>query len=175
LKECGLTEEDIEALPISLSEATQAMREKTIDAFFVTVGTPNKGLMDLQAEREITILGLSEDVITALLEKHPFYIRYTLTENDYSFLKEPVNTVAVKTTLVAAASLSTQAAYDLVKVIIENSDKIAVAHAKGMYVSAEGAVEGLPLELHEGARRYFLEIGVITEPPESAKDAEGIE
>ena len=166
LAECGLSEEDIEALPMGFSEAAQAMREKSIDAFFVTAGTPNKNLMDLQVDRELAIISLDEDIITALLEKYPFYTRYTLNENDYSFLSEPVDTVAVKTTLVAANSLSAQAAYDLVKTIIENSDKVAVAHAKGMYISAEEAVTGLPMQLHEGALRYFLEIGAITEPPQ---------
>jgi TRAP transporter TAXI family solute receptor len=161
LEICELTGEDVELLPLSFADAAQALREKTIDALFVTVGTPNKGMMDLQADREIAILGLDDKVIDALLENSPFYTRYTLDENDYSFLTEPVNTVAIRVTLVAAASLSEQTAYDLVKAIIENRDKIAVAHAKGMFINAEDAVSGLPLDLHAGAQRYFVEIGAL--------------
>ena len=161
LREYNLTEEDIEALPFSFGEAAQAMQEKSIDAFFITAGTPNKAIMDLQTEREITVIGPDENTIDSLTQKYPFYTRYTLDENDYSFLSEPVNTVAVKATLVASASLSEQAAYDIVKTIIENRDKIAVIHAKGMYIDAENAVDGLPIDFHPGARRYFEEIGAL--------------
>lgn len=173
LAEYGLTEENIEALHIGFAEAALAMQEKTIDAFFVTVGTPNKAMMDLQAEREITVLGLDEEIIVSLLEKYPFYTVYTMDENDYSFLTKPLNTVAVRATLVTSTSLSEQAAYDIVKTIIENSDKIAMTHAKGMYINAEEAVSGLPLELHPGARRYFEEIRAFDPPPEaSGEDVE---
>jgi TRAP transporter TAXI family solute receptor len=162
LEEYGITENDIDAMPLNFSDAAEAMREKTIDAFFVTVGTPNKGIMDLQGDRDIAIIGFDEEVIAALISKYPFYTRYTLDGNDYSFLTEPVNTVAVRATLVAFASLSDQSAYDIVKTIIENSDAIAVVHAKGMYINVEEAVKGLPLELHPGAYRYFKEAGVLT-------------
>jgi TRAP transporter TAXI family solute receptor len=163
LKEYGLSEEDIEAWPVGFDEAAQAMREKTLDAFFLTAGTPNKGMMDLRADREIVIIGLEAGKIAALMEKYPFYTPYTLSEGDYSFLTEPLETLAVRATLAAASSLSEQAAYDIVKAIIENSDKVALAHTKGMYVSAQEAVRGLPLELHAGARRYFTEIKAQTE------------
>jgi TRAP transporter TAXI family solute receptor len=174
LNEHGLNEGDIEALSLGFDAAAQAMREKTIDAFFVTAATPNKGMMDLQAEREITIIGLEDEKIAALIEKYPFYTRYTLDENDYSFLTAPVNTVALRATLVAAASLSEQIAYDIVKAIIENSDKIAMVHAKGMYINAGEAALGLPLELHAGALRYFKEIAALTEPapPDEAEQEE---
>ncbi|MCL1976384.1 MAG: TAXI family TRAP transporter solute-binding subunit [Firmicutes bacterium] len=161
LHEYNINEEDITALTLSFKDAVIAMQEKELDALFVTAGTPNKAIMDLQAEREITIIGPDEDIINALIKKYPFYIPYTLTENDYSFLSEPVNSVAIKATLVASSSLSEQAAYDIVKTIIENKDTIAVLHAKGMYIDAENAVCGLPIDFHPGARRYFEEIGVL--------------
>ena len=172
LEEGGLTEEDIEAVPLGFNEAAQAMQEKTIDAFFVTAGTPNKGLMDLQANREITILGLEDEEIEALTEKYPFYTPYTLDENDYSFLTEPVNTVAIRVTLLADTSLSEQAAYDIVKAIIENSDAIAVLHAKGMYIGAAEGQQGLPLELHPGALRYFQQLELLTQPQTEDEEPE---
>lgn len=176
LAEYGLGEENIEAMYLDFSEAAQAMRDKTIDAFFVIVGTPNKAMMDLQAEREITVLSLDENVIASLIGKYPFYTTYTMKESDYSFLTQPVNTVALRITLVAASSLSEQAAYDIVKTILKNSDKIAATHAKGMYVNADNATRGLPLELHPGALRYFKEIGILTDPaPQDIPDDEQIE
>lgn len=156
-----LNMEDIDMRYIGFAAAAEAMKAKTIDAFFVTVGTPNKGVMDLQAECNIRIINLDDALIEALLEKFPFYTRVTLNENDYSFLTEPVGTVAVRATLAAVAALDEQVAYDIVKAIIENKDKLAVAHAKGLFIDAAAAVSGLSVELHPGARRYFKEIGVL--------------
>jgi len=156
-----LSPEDIEPQYMSFSAAAEAMKERTIDAFFVTIGTPNRGIMDLQAACDINIIGLDEEAIEELMGNFPFYTKVTLSENDYSFLTEPVDTVAVQATLVADFSLSRQAAYDIVKAIIEGRDKLAVAHAKGSFVSAESAVSGLGVRLHPGAQRYFREIGVL--------------
>lgn len=161
LAACNVAAEDVQIQNIGFGAAAEAMKGRTIDAFFVTVGTPNKGIMDLQAERDIRIISLDEAVIDSLIEKYPFYTKATLDENDYSFLAEPVNTVAVRSTLATTSSLDEQTAYDIVKAIIEGQDKIAIAHAKGSFINAEAAVSGLGVELHPGARRYFQEIGVL--------------
>ncbi|MCL2495890.1 MAG: TAXI family TRAP transporter solute-binding subunit [Clostridiales bacterium] len=157
----GLSPEDMDTRYMSFSAATEAIKERIIDAFYFTVGTPNKGVMDLQAACDIHIVGLEEDVIEELMRKYSFYTKATLSSNDYSFLSYTVDTVAVQATLIADFSLGEQAAYDIVKAIIEGRDKLAVAHAKGSFISAESAVSGLGVKLHPGARRYYREIGAL--------------
>jgi hypothetical protein len=84
-----------------------------------------------------------------------------MTTSDYSFLSEPVNTVAVKATLIANPDLDEAVVYDIVKAIIENKDMITTAHAKGAFISPESAIEGVSINFHPGALRYFEEIGVL--------------
>lgn len=159
LEAYGMSVSDVKQEHLSFNASADAMKDRSIDAFFVTAGVPNTAVMDLQTSRELKVINLDDDKIVALTDKYPFYAKVTLTSEDYSFLTEPVNTVAVKATLIANPDMDEQVAYDIVKAIIESKDTITAAHAKGAYISAENAVQGISVELHPGAAKYFKEIG----------------
>jgi TRAP transporter TAXI family solute receptor len=161
LEAYGLSVGDIRQEHLSFSASADAMKDNAIDAFFVTAGAPTTAIMDLQMARNIKIINLDDDKIDALIAKYPFYSKVTLGSSDYSFLDVPANTVAVKATLIANPDLDEQAAYDIVKAIIESKDQITLAHAKGEFISPEGAVEGISVDFHPGALRYFEEIGAL--------------
>ncbi|SIC30104.1 TRAP transporter solute receptor, TAXI family [Mycobacteroides abscessus subsp. abscessus] len=60
--------------------------------------------------------------------------------------------------LVVANDLSEDTVYDITKAIFENTDKIT--HAKGKLITAESALNGVGIEVHPGAQKYFDEKGV---------------
>lgn len=157
----GMSVSDIRQEHLSFNASADAMKDKTIDAFFVTAGVPNTAVMDLQTSRNVKVINLDDDKIDALIAQYPFYAKVTLTSSDYSFLAEPVNTVAVKATLIASPDMDEQVAYDIVKAIVESKDSITAAHAKGAFISSENAVQGISVDLHPGAAKYFKEIGAI--------------
>lgn len=161
LEAYGLTVADISQEHLSFAASADAMKDKTIDAFFATSGTPNTAVMDLQTSRDIKVINLDDDKINSLIAKYPFYAKVTLSSDDYSFLAEPVNTVAVQATLIASPEMDEQVAYDIVKAIIEGKDAITAAHAKGAYISKEYAIQGVSVAFHPGAEKYFKEIGVL--------------
>jgi len=70
-----------------------------------------------------------------------------------------VHTVAVKAMLAVRADLSEDLVYNLTKALFENLDRMAAAHAAGRLISLESAQDGMPIELHPGAARYFAEVG----------------
>ena len=161
----GLTTDDIDAQHLGFSDSADQMKDRAIDAFFVTAGTPNTAIMDLQTSRDIKILSLDADKIAALQADYPFYAAVTLTTDDYSFLTEEVTTVAVQASLMCSPSLDEQAAYDIVKILIDNQATIAEQHAKGEYISAEYAIQGVSVPLHPGAAKYFEEKGLTVPTP----------
>jgi len=157
----GLTIDDIEQEHLSFTFSADAMRNKTIDAFFVTAGVPNEAVMDLQQSCDIRIIDLDETVIDELVAKYPFFTKVTLTGDDYTFLETPVNTVSIMATLIANSDLDEGVVYDVVKSIIEGKDGITAAHAKGELISPESAVVDAGIDFHPGALRYYREIGVL--------------
>ena len=161
LEAYGLTVKDIKQQHLSFSASADAMKDGVIDAFFITSGTPNTAVLDLQSSRDIRVLDIGAKTADALIAKFPFYAKYTITKDEYNFLANDVNTVSVQATLIASPDMDTQVAYDIVKTLLESKAELSAVHAKGSFISAEYAVQGVSVAFHPGAEKYFKEIGVL--------------
>ncbi|MCL2046465.1 MAG: TAXI family TRAP transporter solute-binding subunit [Oscillospiraceae bacterium] len=161
LEAYGMTVDDIRQESLSFAASADAMKDRVIDAFFVTAGTPNTAVLDLQTSRELRIISIDNDIMDELIAKYPFYAKYTITTEEYSFLHDDVDTVAVQATLICSPDLDEAVAYDIVKAILDGKDDLIEAHAKGIFIDAEYAVQGVSVPFHPGAQKYFEEIGVL--------------
>ena len=68
--------------------------------------------------------------------------------------------VAIKSMLVCIDDFSEDEIYALTKAIYENLDAIREINAKANYVSLESALNGIPMNLHPGAAKYYTEMGI---------------
>ncbi|WP_143331905.1 TAXI family TRAP transporter solute-binding subunit [Domibacillus antri] len=153
----GMTFDDIEKQDLSFDESTAGIQDGTIDAAFVTAGTPTGAVEGLSATEEIVIVPIEQDKIDALIEKYPYYIQDEVPAGTYK-LADAVSTVAVQAMLVVSNDLSEDVVYDITKAIFENTDK--VTHAKGELIKAENAVNGVGIDIHPGAQKYYKEKGI---------------
>lgn len=156
----GMTFDDIEKQDLSFDESTQGIQDGTIDAAFVTAGTPTGAVESLGATEDVVIVPIEQDKIDSLIEKYPFYVKEEIPTGTYG-LESAVTTVAVQAMLVAGSDLSEDVVYDVTKAIFENIDK--VTHAKGKLIKVENALNGVGIEVHPGAQKYFDEKGVKAE------------
>ncbi|MFD2679743.1 TAXI family TRAP transporter solute-binding subunit [Bacillus seohaeanensis] len=157
----GLTTEDLEARNLSFDDSTTGIQDGTIDAAFITSGTPTGAVEGLAATEDIAIVPIEQAKIDELIEKYPYYAKDEVPAGTYSKVDEAVTTVAVLAMLVTSEDISEDVIYDVTKAIFENTDKIT--HAKGELIKAESALEGMGIELHPGAKKYFDEKGVSQE------------
>ncbi|MGE7184969.1 TAXI family TRAP transporter solute-binding subunit [Peribacillus sp. NPDC006672] len=154
----GLTEKDIKGQNLSFDESTEGIQAGSIDAAFITAGTPTGAVDALSVQNDIIILPIAEDKIQALVKKYPYYSEDTIPSGTYK-IKSEVKTVAVKAMLVVTKDLDEDLVYEMTKAVYDNTDKIT--HAKGKFITAETALEGLgDMEVHPGAAKYFKEKGV---------------
>nr|WP_256240379.1 TAXI family TRAP transporter solute-binding subunit [Bacillus sp. V3B] len=156
----GLTFDDLDKKDLSFDESTAGIQDGTIDAAFVTAGTPTGAVEGLAATEDIVIVPVEQEKIDALIEKYPYYVQDEVPEGTYG-LAEAVPTVAVQAMLVVRDDLSEDVVYDVTKAIFENLDK--VTHAKAKLIKAENALNGVGIEVHPGAQKYFDEKGVTAE------------
>lgn len=161
LEAYGMTFEDIEPDFLSFSEAANNMKDGHIDAAFLTAGLPTAAINDLAATHDIKIIPVSDEAKAKLMEKYPYYAECVIPAGTYPNQDNDVQTVAVKAMLVVRSDLSEDLVYNLTKAIFENLDDLAAAHQRGNDISLDTAMEGMSLELHPGARKYYEEQGVL--------------
>ena len=157
----GMKKEDVNAQFLSFSESAEAYKDKHIDAFIVTAGIPNAGIMDVATQNEIRILDIPADVAAKLTQKYPFLAAVKVPANTYKGQTAEVSTVAVNAVLIAGNSLSEAMVYNLTKALFENQAELASAHAKGKELNMKNAVTGVSIPFHPGAVKYYKEKGLM--------------
>lgn len=153
----GMTMDDIDAQNLDFGESAGGIKDGNIDAAFITAGTPTGAVEELQATADVFVLPIDEDKANELIEQYPYYALDTIPAGTYG-LEEDINTVAVLAMVVVTDSLSEDVVYDITKAIYENTDSIA--HDKASYITLDSALDGIGIELHPGAKKYYEEQGL---------------
>lgn len=153
----GITMSDIKAQHLDFAESTDGIQDGNIDAAFITAGTPTGAVDGLSAVKPVNILPIADDKIADLIAKHPYYAEDVIPAGSYG-LPTDVKTVAVMAMLTANAKVSEDTIYQVTKAIFENTGQIG--HAKGAFIKAETALNGMGIDLHPGAAKYFKEKGI---------------
>lgn len=154
-------ENDIDAKFLSFSEASSGLKDKQVDAAFLTAGIPTAAIQDLSAQHTVNVVAIEGEIAEKLLTDYKFFTEFVVPANTYKGQTEDVNTLTVKSMLAVSSELDTDLAYELTKQIYENHDRVVAAHNVGKFIVAETANDGMSVELHEGAAKYFKEAGVI--------------
>ena len=155
-------ENDIKPIFQSFAASTESLKDGKIDAAFLTAGAPTTSVVDLGTAKTVYLVSIDDEHMAKLLEACPFYAKYTIGKDVYK-TPEDCQTVSVKATLVADASVSEEAAYAIVKTIFENKEEITAAHAKGAELDLTFATDGMAIPFHPGAAKYFAENGITVD------------
>jgi hypothetical protein len=153
-------EKDIDAKFLSFSEASAGLKDKQVDVAFLTAGIPTAALQDLGAQNDITVIPVDGDIADKLMAKYKFFTEFTIPANTYNGQTEDVKTLTVKAMLVVNADLDEDMAYQMVKAIYDNQDRIVAAHNVGKSITKETALDGMSVTVHPGAAKYFEEEGI---------------
>lgn len=157
LEAYGITYNDITVQYLSFAEAASNLKDGNVDAAFVTAGFPTAAIQDIAAQHEVVLLPVAEDIADNLIEKYPFYTKVIIPKETYPKQDADVSAVAVMAMLVVTEDMDENLAYDITKAIYSNLDRLQTAHAVGKLITKEGAQDGMSVELHPGADKYFKE------------------
>ena len=155
-------DEDINKVTASFGESATQLKDGSIQAAFITAGTPTTAITELATSTEVVLVDLGADVISKLMDEYTFYSEYTATSADYAFVTEDTKTVAIQATYVVSNELSEDVVYELTKNLWEKKDSIS--HAKAGEMDINKATTGVGnVPLHPGAAKYYKEAGIIAE------------
>ena len=150
----GLTLDDIEAENLDFGESTDGLSSGQIDAAFLTSGYPTAAVEALNATNKVVIVPVEAAKAEELIEKYPYYTKDVITKGTYG-LTEDVPAVSVLAMIVVKKDLPEDIVYGITKAIYSNTDKIS--HARGANIKIEKALDGVGIEVHKGAKKFFDE------------------
>lgn len=142
---------------LSFTEATDQIKNGQIDAAFVVAAVPSSAVTELATTHDIYLVEIAEDKANELIEKYPYYTYLDIDTQEYRGLEESVKGVAVQAMLIVSSEMDEELAYNMTKNIFENLDVVAESHARGRDITIETSQDGMPIELHPGAQRFFDE------------------
>lgn len=149
---------DAQYLP--LEEAIEKLKNKEIDAAFITAGIPTSAILEIEETSNFVFISISKDKIQNLNKKYPFYKEVHIPAGTYKGQDKDILTAGIMAMLVVSEDLDEDLVYDLTKSIFEYRDTIIDSHDRGNDIKLERAISGMPIELHKGAKRYFDEKGI---------------
>lgn len=150
----GISMDDIDSQALDFGESQESLQAGQIDAAFITSGTPTGAVEALNAVADVSIVPVSAEKAAELIEKYPYYAEDMVPSGTYG-LTEDVPTVSVLAMLAVANELPEDLVYEITAAIYGNTDKIT--HAKGAFIKSETALDGIGIDIHPGAQKYFDE------------------
>jgi len=159
----GISFSDFE--PLNLDQGTSAdyMKDKLIDALFVTSAFPIPSIVDMSQKRDITLVEFTEEEIAKIHEKYPYYTKAVVPGGSYRGVDEDVNTIAVQALWVVDEEVDEEIIYQVTKALWNdaNLERIQLAHARAKSITLETALDGISIPLHPGAEKFYKEAGMI--------------
>ena len=141
----GLDYKNIEPIFLPYGETADQFKDRQVDGFVFTIGTPNPAIQDITTAQEVVFVPLAGQKVDEIV---------------YLGQKDAVPTLSVQCILVANKNMPDDVAYTLTKTLYDNLPDVAKAHNKGAEISLEHAADGVTIPFHPGAIKYFKEKGL---------------
>jgi len=161
LEAYGLSQKDMKAYQMSLSDAFEQLKDGNIDVLIEPTGAPAAGFLDVAHTRDMILLPVDREHSEKIAKKYPFLSPAVIPAGTYKGTSQDHPTLAVTCMLIASSDMPTDLVYNLTKSIFQNLNILGESHVKGKLVSMEMALKGMPIPLHPGAEKYYREVGKI--------------
>ena len=155
--------DDIRAEYISFTDSAELLANGQIDGAWIMSGIPAPAVSQTLSSG-CRLLDIDENTIETLKSEYPWYVTYQIPAGSYPNQKEEVRTTAIKMVLFCSEDLDEETVYMLTKTLWENIGELGESQSNLRGLTPQEAVldiAGLPL--HDGAQRYYREIGVIAD------------
>ena len=146
----------VEYLPFA--ESVELIKNRQLDATLQSAGLGVASIRDLATALPINVVAVDPAIVEAI--GAPF-LSAIIPAGTYDGQAEDVPTAAVGNFLITHSDVPEETAYQMTKLLFDNLDHLSAAHAAAKAIDVERALDGMPLDLHPGAERYYREAGLL--------------
>jgi len=152
---------ELKASRLDSSEMPDALGNNKIDGYFYMVGHPASNIKYATSSMDAKIIPIEGEIINKLISKNPYFIKSYIKGGLYNGNTKDINTFGVKAILIASKHTSDYVVYNFVKAIFENFDEFKSLHSTYSNITKESLLKGISAPLHNGAKKYYKEIGLL--------------
>lgn len=150
------------ASELKASEQPQAICDNKIDAMVYAAGQPNGVIQEVTTSCKAKLINIVDNTVKKIVKDHSYYAYADIPGGMYIGNPDDINSFGVKATFVTTADLDDQVAYEIVKAVFDNFESFKTLHPVFQTLTPKDLVYGgNTAPLHKGAKRYFLEKGLI--------------
>ncbi len=157
----GLDYKNIEPIFLPYGETADQFKDRALDGFVFTIGTPNPAVQDITTSQKVTFVPLAGKEADEIVKAFPYLVKDAIPAKTYNGQEAAVPTLAVQAMLVVNKNLSDDVVYTITKILFENIGDVAKAHNKGAEITLAHAADGVTIPFHPGAAKYLKEKGVL--------------
>ncbi|MFJ7902672.1 TAXI family TRAP transporter solute-binding subunit [Streptomyces sp. NPDC096198] len=156
-------EKDITTLSDGIGTMPGLLKQNRIDAFFWSGGLPTSAITQLSNNFPIRLVPIGSDLVAKLHAQggaSGYYRAAVMPADAYPESQQgaSVPTVAVANLLVTREDMDADLTEKLTRTVIDSRDRIGAQVHAAQLVDLRSAIYTDPLELHEGARRYYRSV-----------------
>lgn len=155
-----ISEDDMQTEYLNNQQAIDKFNEGELDAMFFSVGAPAPALEVLFADsHDYQLLSIGEAERQAIFKNGYYFSPHTIAAGTYPGVSA-VNTISVYALWLTTAQADEQFIYQLTKALWDKTAKqLFNSSHVGSYIDVENSLKGIGIPLHDGAKRYYDEIG----------------
>ncbi len=135
------------------------LKDGLIDGFLFAAGIPTGAYSQLAIENDVVFLSMTDEQRGRFIEAEPAMSPFVIPANTYDDQPEDLQTVSLWNFAIASKDMSDDVAYKIVKLAMENNDRMKQVHAAAKATLPENVVNNSFMTFHPGAVRWFEENG----------------
>ena len=150
------------ASELKSAEQSRALCDNKIDAMIFSVGHPSGSIKEATTSCDSVLVEVSGKDIDGLINKHDYYRSALIPAGMYRGTDKDTRTFGVGATFVSSSDVPEKVVYQVVKAVFENFDTFKKLHPAFKHLKKSQMIkDGLSAPLHDGAKKYYKEVGLV--------------
>ena len=163
MKQYGWTHKSFSLVSeLKAAEHAKALCDNKIDAFVYTVGHPSGSFKEATTSCDTVLVTVAGDKVDKLINDNPYYRTATIPGGMYKGNDKDVQSFGVAATFVSSTNVDDKVVYQIAKAVFGDLPTFKKLHQAFSTLKKEEMIaDGLSIPLHDGAKRYYKEMGLL--------------
>lgn len=151
---------------LPFGESVELLKDGRIDALVRSAPAGVMALHDLASALDVVFVAVPPDVIVKT--GNAYYLPGEMPADTYRGQSTAVPAATVQNYLVTREDVDAELVYAVTQALWAAPEQWAGAHPAGKAIDRRHALEGMPIPLHPGAEKYYVEVKLIRPEPQRA-------